>query len=848
MRKKIAIFGLASALMLAGCALPGFDKPAEKAGPLLGSLSLRIGVPGNFSGRTIVPLSSDLPAITNYAITLTRSSSTTVTTTATSTSCSVEALDYGDWSIQVDGKTDSAAIVASGTGTVTIASTSATNATVYLDYIVAATGSSGSASVTLLFPTTQGITLGHDGVTGSLDGTDISSSLEVVDNGDSTNSKVVFSSSSIVSANPLLSITLKKGSAKLLVWTERIWVYKGITTTASVTLPNSLFAVAPPAPSSLTPSCSGYALTLTWPAVSIAESYTLERSTNAGTTWTVVASGTGLPAGTLSKTETISAGVDYLYRISAVNNFGSSEPTLSSSVGLCTVTFSSNLSLAGGTWPEKDTTTGCAEASPSSVVVLKGGTATLPTPPTYAYKYKPWSVWYYGSYSFGGWSTTSNGSVNFTASTAVTADTTVYAYWKATISYDKNASDASTISPTQITVRPPNYTMPSASAVSSPTRPNYVFGGWRVDSAGTTTLPDDVRGDMTVYAKWSAATFRSVAADSSGATLVGVKNCLGKILRSTDQGTTWTPLTDDAGATSQEKLWNHVWCSDDGQTVLAYYEASPATSSQFYIRKYDVNNTGYRWSNITPFTMGTINCGYVKLSGDGSTIAMVVGSDLLVYSGTSFSSPISSTAMGMGPTGIAVSTDGTRIIALGSSNNKRVAYYSDNRGSIFNKRNNPAYDGQSSQSGGWYGGFYTTDGSIMLFPQFDNDSGSSTSAWVSVSLDRVTWTRKTTTTLMDWGFSTVDGKPDGSLIYGMNSEVGGMQIQKLDGGSWSYVTDNADVSPLVHGGSWPALRQWSDLSASDNGLKLSAVGRVQSNDTDFQFWTSTDGGATWTKH
>lgn len=853
MRNRIALFGLALALMLAGCALPGFNKPEEKAVPLLGSLSLRIGVPGTFAGRTIVPSNSDLPAITNYAITLTRSGSTTVTTTATDAACSVEALDYGDWSIQVDGKTGSAAIVASGTGTVTIASTSATNATVNLDYVVAATGSSGSASVTLLFPSTQGIT----SVTGSLDGTDISSSLEVVDNGDSTNKKVVFSSSSIVSANPLLSITLKKDDAKLLVWTERIWVYKGITTTASVTLPSSLFAVAPPTPSSITPSCSGYALTLTWPAVSIAESYTLERSTDAGTTWTVVASGTGLPAGTLSKTETISAGVDYLYRVSAVNKFGSSETrSLSSSVALYTVTFSSNLSLAGSTWPAK-ATTGCAEASPSSVVVLKGGTATLPTPPTYAYMTNygvgPGGALIPGSYSFGGWSTTSSGSVNFTAATVVTADTTVYAYWKATITYDKNASDASSINPTSITRRPTTVAMPSASDVSSPTRPNYVFAGWRLDQAGTTTLPSVVNGDMTVYAKWTAATFRSVAADSSGSTLVGVKNCLGKILRSTDQGTTWTPLTDGAGATSQEKLWTHVWCSDDGETVLAYYEDSTAAYSQFHMRRN--TGSGYSWNRISSLTpTGTINSAYVKLSGDGKTIALVDGAngiDLRVSSdwGNNWST-YSSTSIGMKFTGIAMSTDGKHIIALGVSNNHpyyRVAYYNDNVGTTsWTYRPNSAYASQSSDSGGWNGGFYRSDGSIMLFPSSDG------TVWVSVSSDRLTWTREASPALKySYGFTTVDGNPNGSLIYGINCDYNAGAIQKLQGGVWSIVTDDADYpanNPAHSGSIWPALRSWSDLSASDDGLKLSVVGKGSSSDADFQFWTSADGGANWTKH
>ncbi|MEI6388309.1 MAG: hypothetical protein WCQ50_16935 [Spirochaetota bacterium] len=345
MTKTIAIFGLALALALSGCAFPSFGKPAADASPAsCGSLTLNISALGSSSGRTIVPASSDLPAIASYVITLTRTGSTTVTTTVTSSPCTIDTLDAGDWTIQVDGKTAAPATVASGTGSVTIVASTPATATVSLSYVEAATGSSGSASVTLLFPSTLGI----DSVSGSLDGVGIDSSLAL----DLVNSKVVFSSTSIESASPLLSMTLKKGAVKLLVWTEGVWVYKGITTTASVTLDSALFGSAPAAPGSLTAALQtdNRSVLLTWPNVNIATTYQVERSINAGVDYTILSA--AIAAGSISYTDsTSSAGTTCSYRISATNYFGTSGYTATTGSTVIPTGVISIAALAGATAP-----------------------------------------------------------------------------------------------------------------------------------------------------------------------------------------------------------------------------------------------------------------------------------------------------------------------------------------------------------------------------------------------------------------------------------------------------------------------------------------------------------------
>jgi uncharacterized repeat protein (TIGR02543 family) len=118
---------------------------------------------------------------------------------------------------------------------------------------------------------------------------------------------------------------------------------------------------------------------------------------------------------------------------------------------------------------------------------------TLPTAPTKT------------GYTFKGWYTAVNGGgTEFTASTLVTADVTVYAKWieDYIVTFDSQYATVPASSATKTIVSSATTvgTLPTA-----PTKTGYTFGGWYTAASGggtafTATTP--VTANITVYAKW----------------------------------------------------------------------------------------------------------------------------------------------------------------------------------------------------------------------------------------------------------------------------------------------------------------------------------------------------------
>jgi len=356
---RVAVVVFASIIFMASCSSPLLENSIADAEAITadtGVVSLTLsGVASTSAARTIVPAAGDLPALASYSVILSRAGYTDVTVTFTETSGDVAGLEPGAWTVTVNGKTAGGEVIATGTAPVTITAPGPTPVTVSLAYIVAVAGNPGSISIKLLFPKTAGVTAGTTGVVATLDGTAISPALTVSDNGDTVNDKVVCTASGITSASPLLRISLKKGAVVVLAWAERVWVYQNITTTKTDTLALSAFSAAPGAPTSLTPALQADGtVDISWPNVNTAESYTLERSTNGGTSYTVLS--TAITAGTTDYTDTsASPGTSCTYRISASNTFGTSAYTITAGATLIP-TVIDIAAIAGVTVPVKGAT------------------------------------------------------------------------------------------------------------------------------------------------------------------------------------------------------------------------------------------------------------------------------------------------------------------------------------------------------------------------------------------------------------------------------------------------------------------------------------------------------------
>ncbi len=135
--------------------------------------------------------------------------------------------------------------------------------------------------------------------------------------------------------------------------------------------------------------------------------------------------------------------------------------------------------------------------------VANNATVTLPSAPTKA------------GNTFGGWYTALNGGgTQFTASTPVTADITVYAKWTAdsqTLTFNSNGGTA-------VTAITQNFGT-AVSAPTNPTRAGYTFAGWfNDDGTFLSAYTFSTMGlSTTIHAKWTAGTY-TVTFDKDGGT------------------------------------------------------------------------------------------------------------------------------------------------------------------------------------------------------------------------------------------------------------------------------------------------------------------------------------------
>jgi uncharacterized repeat protein (TIGR02543 family) len=111
-------------------------------------------------------------------------------------------------------------------------------------------------------------------------------------------------------------------------------------------------------------------------------------------------------------------------------------------------------------------------------------------------------------HTFGGWYTGTNGAgTQFTATTTVNENITVYAKWAITTYRVIHNSDGGNPIFQTRTVND-GASVGASNMPDNPTRSGYIFGGWYTETngAGTQFTADTtVTGDTTVYAKWTVA-------------------------------------------------------------------------------------------------------------------------------------------------------------------------------------------------------------------------------------------------------------------------------------------------------------------------------------------------------
>jgi uncharacterized protein (TIGR02145 family)/uncharacterized repeat protein (TIGR02543 family) len=153
------------------------------------------------------------------------------------------------------------------------------------------------------------------------------------------------------------------------------------------------------------------------------------------------------------------------------------------------------------------------QPNPANMTVTSPATTvgTLPTAPGKT------------GYFFSGWYTAINGGgTEFTASTVVTTNITVYAKWTTVptyiVTFDGQSATVQA-DPANITVTSPATTV--GTLPIAPAKTGYIFGGWytAINGGGTAfTASTVVTTNITVYAKWNSYTY-TVTFDDQSATV-----------------------------------------------------------------------------------------------------------------------------------------------------------------------------------------------------------------------------------------------------------------------------------------------------------------------------------------
>ena len=291
---------------------------------------------------------------------------------------------------------------------------------------------------------------------------------------------------------------------------EFVRVYPNMLSAANFTLAAGDFNAPPAAPASCTAASTGATadaanatVNLTWTDSSLNESgFEISYSDNSGGLWTVLSTSIA-PASTAYSTP-VPRGIGRIYRVRAVNAFGSSSWTETSIFSSpYVVTFAIN---GGSTIP--------------AVEVAPGGKAIEPAAPTK-----------YGSL-FGGWYGDDGtfATVWDFASGTINANTTVYAKWTKAIILEPNRGSG-----TSVTLNWADGTTANLPA-NTFTRTGYTFVGWSKQPLGAVLYADAASYTMTtgdtLYARWvrsdaTASTDFTTVANGEGLTITVYKPTTG---------------------------------------------------------------------------------------------------------------------------------------------------------------------------------------------------------------------------------------------------------------------------------------------------------------------------------
>ena len=231
--------------------------------------------------------------------------------------------------------------------------------------------------------------------------------------------------------------------------------------------------------------------------------------------------------------------------------------------------------------------------------------ATLPAAPTKT------------GYTFAGWYSDVALTTPFAFSTAITADTTLYAKWTInsyTVSFTSNGGSV-------VTSQNVNYNSP-ATLPAAPAKTGYTLAGWYSDIALTTpfAFSTAITADTTLYAKWTINSY-TVSFASNGGSVV------------TSQSVNYNSTATLPAAPTKTGYTFAGWYSDVALTTPFVFATAITADTTLYakwtINSYTVTPSAGTGSGMIPDAAQTANSGTTV----SFTIAPIAGYGILSVTG-----------------------------------------------------------------------------------------------------------------------------------------------------------------------------------------------------------------------
>ncbi|MFO0494841.1 MAG: beta strand repeat-containing protein, partial [Flavobacteriia bacterium] len=246
-------------------------------------------------------------------------------------------------------------------------------------------------------------------------------------------------------------------------------------------------------------------------------------------------------------------------------------------------------------------------------------------------------------YTFAGWNTAADGmgttyAVGTSSAFNISGNTTLYARWTASLTYDANSATSGSV-PTDATAYRPGQAVSTASNSGSLARAGYSFAGWNTLADGTGTAYSvstsnafNISGNTTLYAQWTLISSPTIA--TSG-TLSAVNTTYGTASASpTSFSVSGSALTNDITIMPPSGYEISTSLASGYENSLTLVQSGGSISSTtIYVRLAAITAVGSYSGNISLTSTGAT-------TQNVATVSSVVSSKALNITGLTASNKV----------------------------------------------------------------------------------------------------------------------------------------------------------------------------------------------------------------